>query len=163
MKTVSYLGCNVLFERKKLMVTITGILKNTLIPHLIQKTSKLKLCKLLAHVTLLYVNEMWTVRLDRITWWVLVIESLWQTALLNNRRSDRHVEELKENAVEENRYTCWSICLQLIHQMQDHKLVTDFKILPNRKPVMWTPFTGVLKECWDHNTPNKWSNIVIGW
>jgi hypothetical protein len=139
-------------------------LKNTLVPHLIQKTSKLELCKSLAHLTLLYVTEIWTVRLDKITLWVLVIESLWQTAPLVNRSNDESVEELKENAVEGNFYAYWSICLQVIHQMQDHKLVTNFKIPSNRKTVTWTtPFTGVLKECWDHNTPNKWSDIVIGW
>jgi hypothetical protein len=44
---ILYLGCNVLFEGKKLMLTITGTSNNTVIPHLIQKNIKIEITQII--------------------------------------------------------------------------------------------------------------------
>jgi hypothetical protein len=67
--TFTYLGCNISYQEKKdihskitKFLQILGLLNNTLKPHLVQRSTRLKLYKTLAHQTLLYGSEIWTIK-----------------------------------------------------------------------------------------------------
>jgi hypothetical protein len=67
--TFTYLGCNISYQEEKgiysrvtKFLQILGLLNNTLIPNLIQRSTRLKLYKILALPTLLYDSEIRTIK-----------------------------------------------------------------------------------------------------
>jgi hypothetical protein len=65
----TYLGCNMSYQEEKdihskftKFLQILGLLNNTLKPHLVRRSTRLKLYKTLALPTLLYGSEIWTIK-----------------------------------------------------------------------------------------------------
>jgi hypothetical protein len=66
--TFTYLGCNILYQKEKdihskitTFLQILGLLNDTLKPNLVQRSTRLKLYKILALPTFLYCSESWTI------------------------------------------------------------------------------------------------------
>jgi hypothetical protein len=67
--TFTYLGCNISYQEEKdihskitTFLQILGLLNNALKPNLVQRSTRLKLYKILALPTLLYGSEIWTIK-----------------------------------------------------------------------------------------------------
>jgi hypothetical protein len=67
--TFTYLGCNISYQEEKdihskitKFLQVLGLFNNTLKPHLVQRSARLKLYKTLALPTLSYGSEIWTIK-----------------------------------------------------------------------------------------------------
>jgi hypothetical protein len=108
----THLGRNISYQEEKdihskitIFLQILGLLNNTLKPNLVQRSTRLKLYKTLALLTLLHGSEIWTIKqCDKNRLRTAEMKYLRRTegyTLLNHKRNEKIVEELHLTLLEE--------------------------------------------------------------
>jgi hypothetical protein len=141
-KNFKYLDCEISYENEKdfqqkaKFAQILGILNNTFKPSLVQKSLKIKIYNTLALPTLLYGNEIWTLKQkdkNRLTSGEMkFFRRTAEYALFDHKRDEEILEELKVEPVGEKLRRYKSNWLQQVTRKNKNRVP---KIMLNYSPI----------------------------